>query len=225
MLNYTMSSSTVEPLLQKNPNRFVMFPIEYHDVWAMYKQAVGSFWTPEEVKLDKDLKDWIKLTDDERHFIKFVLAFFAASDGIVLENLGRRFTDEVQISEIRAFYGFQIAIENIHSEMYSLLIDTYIKDPEEKTFLFEAVDNKIKSSKFTGSSFSFGIPEYINIPGAKYNAEIGIIGLECAVTLERKGFRIKRRRLLKKKIPSKHSIPAEEAIEFVKSKFNVEVEE
>ncbi len=91
--------------------------------------------------------------------------------------------------------------------------------------LFEAVDNKIKSTKFTGTSFSFGIPEYINIPGAKYNAEIGIIGLECAVTLERKGFRIKRRRLLKKKIPAKHSIPPEEAIEFVKSKFNVEVEE
>tara|TARA_Y100001970_G_C14037090_1_gene751682 strand:+ start:18 stop:986 length:969 start_codon:yes stop_codon:yes gene_type:complete len=130
-----------EPLLIENPNRYVLFPIEYTEVWNMYKKAVGSFWTTEEVKLDKDYKDWLTLTDDERHFIKYVLAFFAASDGIVLENLAMRFMNDVQISEARAFYGFQIAIENIHSEMYSLLIDTYIKNNEEKRFLFKAIEN------------------------------------------------------------------------------------
>ncbi len=129
-----------EPLLKENPNRFVMFPIEYHDIWELYKRHLGSFWTVEEVKLDKDMKDWISLTDDERYFIKNVLAFFAASDGIVNENLAIRFMGEIQISEARAFYGIQIAIENIHSEMYSLLIDTYITDVAEKTRLFNAID-------------------------------------------------------------------------------------
>tara|TARA_Y100001970_G_scaffold294100_1_gene446847 strand:+ start:11816 stop:12793 length:978 start_codon:yes stop_codon:yes gene_type:complete len=131
----------LEPLLQENPHRYVYFPIEYPDIHHMYKKAVASFWTAEEVKLDKDMKDWIKLTDDEKHFIKHILAFFAASDGIVLENLGMRFMSEVQLPEARAFYGFQIAVENIHSEMYSLLIDTYIKDSEEKAYLFNAIEN------------------------------------------------------------------------------------
>jgi len=129
-----------EPLLKENPNRFVMFPIEYHDIWELYKRHLGSFWTVEEVKLDKDMKDWISLTDDERYFIKNVLAFFAASDGIVNENLAVRFMSDIQISEARAFYGIQIAIENIHSEMYSLLIDTYITDIAEKNKLFTAID-------------------------------------------------------------------------------------
>ena len=130
-----------EPLLKENPNRFVMFPIEYHDIWELYKRHLGSFWTVEEVKLDKDMKDWISLTDDERYFIKNVLAFFAASDGIVNENLAVRFMSDIQISEARAFYGIQIAIENIHSEMYSLLIDTYITDIAEKNKLFTAIDS------------------------------------------------------------------------------------
>jgi len=130
-----------EPLLKDNPNRYVLFPIEYDAIWKMYKKAVGSFWTTEEVKLDKDMKDWLKLTDNERHFIKHILAFFAASDGIVLENLAMRFMSDVQISEARAFYGFQIAIENIHSEMYSLLIDTYIKSVDERNYLFNAIEN------------------------------------------------------------------------------------
>lgn len=134
-------SKTSEPILTENPNRYVMFPIEDHDIWKQYKKQMDCFWRAEEVDLSKDYKDWEKLTDNEKHFIKMVLAFFAASDGIVLENLGMRFMSEVQISEARAFYGFQIMMENIHSEMYSLLIDSYIKDKEEKTKLFKAVEN------------------------------------------------------------------------------------
>ena len=130
-----------ELILRENPNRFVMFPIKYPDIWDLYKKHVGSFWVVEEVKLDKDMKDWLNLTDNERYFIKNILAFFAASDGIVNENLALRFMGDVQIPEARAFYGFQIAMENIHSEMYSLLIDTYIKDPKEKNYLFNAVEN------------------------------------------------------------------------------------
>lgn len=130
-----------EPLLRDNPNRYVLFPIKYPDIFEMYKKQIGSIWTVEEVKLDKDIKDWINLTQNERHFIKNILAFFAASDGIVVENLGIRFMGDVQVPEARAFYGFQIAMENIHSEMYSLLIDTYIKDPTEKTRLFNAIEN------------------------------------------------------------------------------------
>merc|ERR1739848_78473 len=130
-----------EPLLKENPQRFVILPIQYDDIWRMYKKAQASFWTAEEVDLEKDLKDWNeKLKDDERYFISHVLAFFAASDGIVNENLVERFMQEVQIPEARCFYGFQIAIENIHSEMYSLLIDTYIKDPAEKDNLFNAIE-------------------------------------------------------------------------------------
>ncbi|XP_014662022.1 PREDICTED: ribonucleoside-diphosphate reductase small chain-like isoform X2 [Priapulus caudatus] len=130
----------VEPLLRENPHRFVLFPIKYHDIWQMYKKAEASFWTVEEVDLSKDLTDWDKLKTEEQHFISHVLAFFAASDGIVNENLVERFSKEVQVTEARCFYGFQIAIENIHSEMYSLLIDTYIKDSEQKDFLFNAID-------------------------------------------------------------------------------------
>merc|ERR1712086_817960 len=129
-----------EILLQENPMRFVLFPINHDAIWHMYKQAVASFWTVEEVDLGTDAVDWEKLTDDERHFISHVLAFFAASDGIVNENLAMRFSNEVQLPEARCFYGFQIAIENIHSEMYSLLIDTYIKDEAQKDHLLRAIE-------------------------------------------------------------------------------------
>ncbi|KAH7282909.1 hypothetical protein KP509_35G052900 [Ceratopteris richardii] len=129
-----------EPLLIENPQRFCMFPIKYPAVWEMYKKAEASFWTAEEVDLSSDQVHWETLTQDEKHFISHVLAFFAASDGIVLENLAVRFMKEVQIPEARAFYGFQIAIENIHSEMYSLLLETYIKDQKEKARLFNAIE-------------------------------------------------------------------------------------
>lgn len=130
----------MEPLLKENKDRFVLFPIKEDAIWSMYKQAEASFWTAEEIDLTPDLSDWEKLNDDERHFIKHVLAFFAASDGIVNENLAERFLAEVQVPEARCFYGFQIAIENIHSETYSLLIDTYIKDEKEKDHLFNALE-------------------------------------------------------------------------------------
>lgn len=130
----------LEPLLRENPRRFVVFPIQYPDIWKMYKKAEASFWTVEEVDLSKDMHDWETLKDGEKHFIKHVLAFFAASDGIVNENLVERFSQEVQVTEARCFYGFQIAMENVHSEMYSLLIDTYIRDPEERNFLFNAIE-------------------------------------------------------------------------------------
>lgn len=133
--------SVVEPLLTPNPRRFVMFPIQDQEVWKMYKQAVASFWTVEEIDLTQDIRDWTeKLTADERYFISRVLAFFAASDGIVNENLVNRFAQEVQLPEARAFYGFQIMIENTHSETYSMLIDTYVKDPAERDFLFNAIE-------------------------------------------------------------------------------------
>ncbi|KAL0025266.1 hypothetical protein WJX77_012112 [Trebouxia sp. C0004] len=135
------SSDANEPILQENPDRFCMFPIKYTAVWEMYKKAEASFWTAEEVDLGNDYADWQNLTPDEKHFISHILAFFAASDGIVLENLGQRFMTDLQIPEARAFYCFQMAIENIHSEMYSLLLETYIKDPQEKTRLFHAIDN------------------------------------------------------------------------------------
>ena len=130
-----------EKLLTPDENRYVMFPIQYNDVWEMYKRQMECFWRAEEVDLSKDLNDWKRLTSDEQNFIKMVLAFFAASDGVVLENLAVRFMEDVQVSEVRAFYGFQIAMENIHSEMYSLLIDTYISDSNEKKRLFEAAQN------------------------------------------------------------------------------------
>jgi ribonucleoside-diphosphate reductase beta chain len=131
----------VEPILQENKDRFVLFPIKHKEVWEMYKKAEASFWTAEEIDLSPDQQDWEnKLNADEKHFIKHVLAFFAASDGIVNENLAVNFMSEVQWPEARCFYGFQIMMENIHSETYSLLIDTYIKDPNEKQHLFNALD-------------------------------------------------------------------------------------
>lgn len=130
-----------DDILTPDDNRYVMFPIKYDDVWQLYKKQVDCFWRAEEVDLSKDLIDWVRLSADEQQFIKMILAFFAASDGLVLENLAARFMTDVQVSEIRAFYGFQIAMENIHSEMYSLLIDTYIKDSNEKIKLFEATNN------------------------------------------------------------------------------------
>ena len=132
--------ANVEPILKENPGRFVLFPIEHDEIWKMYKTAEASFWTTEEIDLAQDLTDWQKLNDNERHFIKHVLAFFAASDGIVNENLVLNFMREVQIPEARCFYGFQVAIENIHAETYSLLIDTYIDDNKEKDFLFNAIE-------------------------------------------------------------------------------------
>ncbi len=132
--------SITEPILRENNDRFVLFPIQYDEIWKMYKQAEASFWTAEEIDLSQDLNDWENLTDDEKHFIKHVLAFFAASDGIVNENLVVHFMQDVQIPEARCFYGFQIAIENIHAETYSLLIDTYIKDLSEREYLFNALE-------------------------------------------------------------------------------------
>lgn len=138
-MTYNNNTQT-DPLLKPDDNRYVMFPIIYDDVWKMYKKQVECFWRAEEVDLSKDLTHWNTLSDNERHFIKMIIAFFAGSDGIVLENLGLRFMSEVQSSEARAFYGFQIAMENIHSEMYSLLIDTYIKNENEKHDLFNSLN-------------------------------------------------------------------------------------
>ena len=133
--------SVEEPILKENPNRFVLFPIQHADIWEMYKKQEASIWTAEELDLSPDLNDWeTKLNDDERFFIKHVLAFFAASDGIVNENLAENFLSEVQYTEAKFFYGFQIMMENIHSETYSLLIDTYIKDTKEKNYLFNAIE-------------------------------------------------------------------------------------
>jgi ribonucleoside-diphosphate reductase beta chain len=138
-LNIIMNN--IEPILQENTSRFVLFPIQHNDIWSFYKKAEASFWTAEEIDLSSDLIDWdSKLNDDERHFIKHVLAFFAASDGIVNENLAQNFLSEVQYTEAKFFYGFQLAAENIHSETYSLLIDTYIKGTAEKAHLFNAIE-------------------------------------------------------------------------------------
>ncbi|GAC1301327.1 MAG: ribonucleotide-diphosphate reductase subunit beta [Mucilaginibacter sp.] len=129
-----------ELLLKENKDRFVILPIKYPDIWEMYKKCEASFWTAEEIDLSDDMKHWESMNDGERHFISHVLAFFAASDGIVNENLAINFMSEVQLPEARCFYGFQIMMENIHSETYALLIDTYIKDPAEKDRLFHAID-------------------------------------------------------------------------------------
>ena len=136
-----MSKTQPEPLLVPDDNRFVMFPIKHDDIWKMYKKQVDCFWRAEEIDLTKDLKDWDSLNVEEKYFISMILAFFAASDGIVLENLALRFMKDVQLSEARAFYGFQMAMENIHSQTYSLLIETYIKDTVEKDKLFNAIEN------------------------------------------------------------------------------------
>ena len=170
----------MEPILIENPNRFVVFPIQHHDLWAFYKESEASFWTAEEIDLAADLVDWrTRLTDDERHFVKHVLAFFAASDGIVNENLAENFVKEVQYPEAKFFYGFQIMMENIHSETYSLLIDSYITDPEEKMNLFRAIDTIpaiakkaewalrwIKSSTFQERLIAFAAVEGIFFSGS-----------------------------------------------------------
>ncbi len=170
----------IEPILQENPNRFVLFPIEHDDIWAFYKKSEASFWTAEEIDLSSDQIDWSeRLNDDERHFIKHVLAFFAASDGIVNENLAENFVSEVQYTEAKFFYGFQIMMENIHSETYSLLIDTYIKDNKEKDFLFHAIDTLdcvkkkaewalrwIKNSSFAERLIAFAAVEGIFFSGS-----------------------------------------------------------
>ena len=136
-----MSKTTKEPLLTENPNRYVMFPLTDHDIWKSYKKQMDCFWRAEEIDFSKDEKHWKTLTNKEQYFIKMVLAFFAASDGIVLENLGQRFMADVQLPEARAAYGFQLMMENVHSEVYSLLIDTYIKEDREKDKLFTALDH------------------------------------------------------------------------------------
>ena len=136
-----MSKNIIEPLLAPDDNRFVMFPIKYDDIWQMYKKQIDCFWRAEEIDLTKDIEHWQSLNNDEKYFISMILAFFAASDGIVLENLAMRFMNDVQVSEARAFYGFQIAMENIHSQTYSLLIETYIKDKEQKFKYFNAIEN------------------------------------------------------------------------------------
>jgi len=136
-----MKTNNDEPMLTSDDSRFVMFPIQDQDIWEMYKKAEDCFWRAQEVDLSKDLSHWLTLTNNEKYFISMILAFFAASDGIVLENLGLRFMTEVQIAEAKAFYGFQIAMENIHSIMYSQLIETYISDHKEKSKLFNALEN------------------------------------------------------------------------------------
>jgi ribonucleoside-diphosphate reductase subunit M2 len=136
-----MSHTVDEPILQESNDRYTMFPIKYDDIYQIYKRQVDSFWRPEEVDLSKDLNDWASLNKDEQHFISMVLAFFAASDGIVMENLNMNFGNEVQVAEARAFYSFQAAMESIHSEMYSILIDTYIRDGDMKTKLFKSLEN------------------------------------------------------------------------------------
>ncbi|GCD80631.1 ribonucleotide-diphosphate reductase subunit beta [Schleiferia thermophila] len=176
----TEIEKTTEPLLMENKDRFVLFPIQHHDIWQFYKKAEASFWTAEEIDLQQDLTDWSdKLNDDERHFIKHILAFFAASDGIVNENLAENFVNEVQYTEAKFFYGFQIMMENIHSETYSLLIDTYIKDPVERDRLFHAIENFdaikekadwalrwIKSPSFAERLIAFAAVEGIFFSGA-----------------------------------------------------------
>ena len=138
-MNTNITSS--EPLLTPSNDRFVLFPIKHNDIWDMYKKSMASFWTAEEIDLYSDLNDWNNLNDQERHYISHILAFFSASDGIVNENLALRFYNDVQVPEARAFYGFQIAMENIHAETYGLLIDTYIKDAKQKDYLLNAIDN------------------------------------------------------------------------------------
>lgn len=169
----------MEPLLVENPNRFVLFPIQHDEVWQMYKKAEASFWTAEEIDLSQDQKDWDQLNDGERHFISHVLAFFAASDGIVNENLAVNFMQEVQMPEARCFYGFQVMMENIHSETYSLLIDTYVKDPKQKDYLFNALETVpavtkkgnwaikwINSENFTERLIAFAAVEGIFFSGS-----------------------------------------------------------
>jgi ribonucleoside-diphosphate reductase beta chain len=169
----------METILKENPNRFVIFPIEYHDIWDFYKKHQAAFWTAEEVDLSGDIRDWEKLSDNEKYFVKNVLSFFAASDGIVNENLAENFYREVQYPEAKFFYGFQLAMENIHSLMYSLLIDTYINDPKEKMECFRAIEhlpavqkkanwalNWIKNASFQERLVAFAAVEGIFFSGS-----------------------------------------------------------
>jgi ribonucleoside-diphosphate reductase subunit M2 len=170
-----MSNNRKEMLLTENENRYVMFPIVDADIWKMYKKMMDCFWRAEEIDLSKDIIHWPTLTDNEQHFIKHILAFFAASDGIVIENLGQRFMSEVQLAEARAAYGFQIMMENVHSETYSLLIDTLIKEEREKTKLFNALANfpcikkkadwSIKWIKDNRSSFAIRLVAFACVEG------------------------------------------------------------
>ena len=174
-----------EPLLNETVDRYVMFPIQDDSIWKMYKKQVDCFWRAEEVDLSKDLADWDKLTPNEKYFISMVLAFFAASDGIVLENLGLRFMSDVQLSEARAFYGFQIAMENIHSEMYSILIDTFIQDSGKRTKLFQAIDNfpciakkanwAIKWIEDKGSNFATRLVAFACVEGIFFSSSFASI--------------------------------------------------
>ena len=141
LYTFIVLMNQIEPILTENPGRFVIFPIQHDDIWQFYKKHESTFWTAEEINLTEDLQDWEKLSDNERYFIKNILAFFAASDGIVNENIAENFVREVQYTEAKFFYGFQIMMENIHSETYSLLINTYIKDSTERDYLFNAIDN------------------------------------------------------------------------------------
>jgi len=169
----------MEQILKENPNRFVIFPIEYHDIWDYYKKHQSAFWTAEEVDLSGDIRDWEKLSENEKYFVKNVLSFFAASDGIVNENLAENFYREVQYPEAKFFYGFQLAMENIHSLMYSLLIDTYINDPKEKIECFRAIEhlpavqkkanwglNWIKNASFQERLVAFAAVEGIFFSGS-----------------------------------------------------------
>ncbi len=173
-------SALVEPILKENPNRFVIFPIQHHDIWDWYKKMEACFWTAEEIDLQQDITDWTtKLNDDERYFVKHILAFFAASDGIVNNNIGENFVNEVQYPEAMFVYTFQMMIENIHSETYSLLIDTYVKNEQEKDKLFRAIEefpaikkkavwalNWVKSTSFAERLIAFAAVEGIFFSGA-----------------------------------------------------------
>lgn len=181
----TIKDPFVEPLLKEDPKRFIIYPIQYHDIWDYYKRALASIWTVEEVDLGKDMEHWETLTEKEKHFISHVLAFFAASDGIVNENLVERFCQEVQIAEARCFYGFQIAIENVHSEMYSLLITTYIKDQEKRHFLLNAIEKipsvqkkaqwALKWVKNEGPSFAERLVAFSVVEGVFFSGSFAAI--------------------------------------------------
>ncbi len=174
---------STEPLLSNSDGKFVIFPIQHHDIWDLYKMSEASFWTAEEIDLSQDQKDWDGLTDDERHFISYVLAFFAASDGIVNENLAVNFMQEVQYPEAKSLYGFQIMMENIHSETYSLLIDTYIKDDKEKDKLFNAIDtipSVMKKAKWAlkwieSESFHERLVAYAAVEGIMFSGSFAAI--------------------------------------------------
>ena len=181
---FIIAMSETEPLLRTNPDRFVVLPIQYPVIWSFYKKAVASFWTVEEVDLQRDQADWDKLSENEQYFIKHVLAFFAASDGIVNENIVERFMREVQVTEARAFYGFQVMIENIHSEMYSRLIEAYVSDSDERQKLFKAIETipaiqkKAEwAQKWTQSSATFGerVVAYAAVEGIFFSGSFAAI--------------------------------------------------